>query len=55
MWTEQQKLLASDRANSEYLGWSVALNGNGNTTIMGAPGKDTLPNINNGAVYVFVV
>ena len=52
-WTEQAKLLASDRANSDDFGWSVALSADGNTALIGAYGESTSPNAENGAVYVF--
>ena len=52
-WTEQAKLLASDRANTDYFGWSVALSADGNTAAVGTLFEDTGANTNNGAVYVF--
>ena len=52
-WTEQQKLLASDPANSDLLGYSVALSADGNTALIGAVLEDTSPNSDNGAAYVF--
>jgi hypothetical protein len=45
-WTEQARLTASDGAIYEYFGYSVALNGDGSTVIVGAYGKN--------AAYVFV-
>jgi hypothetical protein len=50
-WTEQAKLLASDRAARDQFGWSVAVFGG--TAVIGAPlgGDDTFPNP--GAAYVF--
>jgi hypothetical protein len=52
-WTEQQKLLASDAASSDFFGFSVALSSDGNTAVVGAYGEDTSPNSDNGAVYVY--
>ncbi|HRI71087.1 MAG TPA: FG-GAP repeat protein, partial [Polyangium sp.] len=51
MWTEQTKLVASDGAANDYFGSSVALSGD--TALIAAPGVDTGPNVDNGAVYVF--
>ena len=45
--TESARLVASDTANFDLLGWSVAMNED--TIVAGAPGVGTL----NGAVYVF--
>lgn len=54
VWTQQAKLLASDKANTDRLGTSVAISGDGNTVIAGANGVDTPPyNNSNGAAYVF--
>lgn len=52
-WTEQQKLLANDRATIDYFGESVALSADGNTALIGAPGESTSPRLGNGAAYVF--
>ena len=56
-WTQQQKLLASDKASGDSFGISVELSADGNTALVGAPGKsDSLPTATtqNGVVYVFV-
>jgi hypothetical protein len=53
VWTEQQKLVASDAASSDWFGISVALSSDGNTAIIGAEFEDTSPNSGNGAAYVF--
>lgn len=52
-WTEQQKLLASDPANTDYFGFSVALSGDGNTAIVGSVNEDTSSTTNNGAIYMY--
>ena len=52
-WTQQQKLLASDAADTDYFGYSVALSLDGNTALIGAVQEDTSPNTYNGAAYVF--
>lgn len=48
LFTMQQRLLAADGAAEDYLGWSVALDGN--TALIGAPYDDQ----KRGAAYVFV-
>lgn len=50
MWTEQAKLRASDPANNDLFGNSVAISGD--TVIVGANGDDE-NGLNAGAVYVF--
>jgi hypothetical protein len=52
-WTEQAKLLASDKVTGDYFGSSVALSSDGNTALIGASGEDTSPTTINGAAYVF--
>jgi hypothetical protein len=52
-WTQKQKLLAPDRASSDFFGISVALSAYGNTVLIGAYGEDTSPNTTNGAAYVY--
>jgi hypothetical protein len=46
---QQAELIASDRAQSDHLGFSVALSADGNTALIGAYGK----NSSQGAAYVF--
>ena len=53
VWTEQQKLLASDRDSNEYFGRSASISSDGNTVLIGAANEDTTPNTENGAAYVF--
>ena len=53
VWTEQQKLLASDRDSDEYFGRSASISSDGNTVLIGAANEDTTPNTENGAAYVF--
>jgi hypothetical protein len=50
-WTEQQKLLASDRHDHEYFGNSVALSMG--TALIGAPG-DTVNGAFSGSAYMFM-
>ena len=47
VWTEQQKLLASDGVAGDQFGWSVSVDGN--TAVIGAPFAE-----GDGAAYVFV-
>ena len=51
IWTEQQKLAASDGEDGDRFGFSVAIDGD--TVVAGAPNDDNGPNINQGAAYVF--
>ncbi|MCH8251905.1 MAG: hypothetical protein IID36_05575 [Planctomycetes bacterium] len=50
-WHTTAKLVSSDAASSDYLGWSVAFDGE--YTVLGALGDDK-PGINAGAAYLFV-
>jgi hypothetical protein len=52
-WTQQAKLLASDRADGDRFGFSVALSGDGTTAIIGSVNEDTGATTNQGAVYMF--
>ena len=52
-YTWIQKLTASDGAESDYFGRSVAISGNGDTIIIGAYGVDTDNGANSGSAYVF--
>ena len=49
-WTQQAKLLASDRQASDYFGWWVTVDGD--TAIVGAPAEDTGGDAA-GAAYIF--
>jgi hypothetical protein len=51
-WTQQQELLASDGAEEDRFGSSVALSGNGTTALVGAPGYFS-DSATKGAAYVF--
>jgi hypothetical protein len=50
VWTEQQKLTASDAAEDDFFGYSVSISGD--TAIIGAEGNDARDN-GSGAAYVF--
>ncbi len=52
-WTQQAKLLASDKATDDLFGWSVALSEDGNTALIGAYTEDDPNPIDNGAAYIF--
>jgi len=51
IWTQQQKLLASDGAPDDRFGYSVAASGD--TVVVGAHGDDTTGSLS-GSAYVFV-
>jgi hypothetical protein len=53
VWSQQQKLLASDKADADFFGWSVALSNDGNTALIGAYYKTDSPTAENGAAYIF--
>ena len=56
VWSEQQKLTASDVAANAAFGFSVSLSSDGKTALIGAPGDfcPSGPNLFCGAAYVFV-
>lgn len=49
---QSQRVVASDPAEFESFGFSVAMDGD--TAVVGAPGDDTAQGIDAGAVYVFI-
>ena len=53
-WSQQQELTASDTASNGQFGRSVALSGDGNTALIGAPYKTVNGVDSAGAAYVFV-
>jgi len=46
-------LVASDGATNDYFGDSVAISGDGNTVVVGAPGHDISANADQGSAYLF--
>ena len=50
VWTQQQKLTASDGASGDRFGWSVAVDGD--TVVIGAYLNDDIPD-DSGSAYVF--
>ncbi len=53
VWTEQEKLIATDGVAGDYFGISVSLSGDGYTAIAGAYMSDVGTNASQGAAYVF--
>jgi hypothetical protein len=51
IWSEQQKLTASDGATTDYFGWSVSVSGE--TAMVGAPYDDVGAYVNQGSAYVY--
>ena len=51
VWTEQQTLSASDKAQADRFGWSVALDGD--TALIAASHADVDGVVNAGAAYIF--
>ncbi len=51
-WPQQAKLLASDAQTQDQFGGSIAVSGDGNTLIVGAPYEDS-PDSGVGAAYIF--
>jgi len=51
-WTERAELIPADGAASDYLGRSVAIDGD--TAVVGAAAADVGDNMDQGAAYVFV-
>ena len=51
-WTQQSKLQASDKASYDYFGYSVSIDSDGDTAIVGAYGEDT-GGAHSGSAYIF--
>src|SRR5690606_20719947 len=54
IWFQQAKLIASDGENYDLFGWSVSLNADGNTALIGASADNIGTSYNQGSAYVFV-
>jgi FG-GAP repeat len=52
VWSQRQKLEASDAGQLDFFGWSVAISGE--TVVVGASGDEGAAGPNQGSVYVFV-
>ena len=48
-WTQQAKLVASDAADGDWFGYSLAISGDGNTAIVGARNDDSAK----GSAYIY--
>ena len=48
-WTQQAKLVASDGADGDWFGYSLAISGDGNTAIVGARNDDSAK----GSAYIY--
>ena len=53
LWSQQQKLVASDAASPDYFGSAVSMNSDGTKVIVGARGQDVSGGSNDGAAYIF--
>ena len=53
IWTEQTILTASDKAASDYFGYSISISADGNTAIVGAYYADPSGLSNAGKAYIF--
>ena len=53
-WTQQAKLLTSDLATNDCLGWSVSISGDGGRAVIGAYNKAGAAGNAQGAAYVFL-
>jgi uncharacterized protein (TIGR03437 family) len=51
VWTQRQKLIASDGAGGDFFGCAIALSGD--TLVVGAYGDDINANLSQGSVYIF--
>ena len=52
-WSEQTKLVASDGAQNDYFGYSVAISGDGNTALVSAHAEDPGGVTDAGSAYIF--
>lgn len=52
VWTQQAMLLASDGANNNLFGWSVAISDDGNIALIGSAFRDGVE-LKSGGAYVF--
>lgn len=53
VWSQAAKLVASDKANSDYFGWAVSASSDGGTVVSSARLADAPGAFNAGAVYVY--
>ena len=52
-WSQHSKLVASDPAENDQFGWSVAISGDGLTAVVGA-NLDDSPAVNAGSAYIYI-
>lgn len=52
-WSQQQTITQTSGKSSDYFGWSVALSGDGNTSIIGVPYGDSFSNNGTGEIVFF--
>jgi hypothetical protein len=53
VWTQQQKIVASDGAVGDWFGYAAAISADGNTAIVGAYLDSVGANVNQGSAYIF--
>jgi FG-GAP repeat len=53
-WIQQQEITSSDGAAYDRFGWTVSINSDGNTIVVGAPHSKVSGNSEQGSAYVFV-
>ena len=52
-WTQEAKIIASDKAADDWFGFSVSLTSNGSRVVVGADANDPGGTLNVGAAYVY--
>jgi hypothetical protein len=52
-WTQESKIIASDKSSNDSFGSSVYISANGGSIIVGSPSESTSPNSFQGAVYIY--
>lgn len=55
LWTQQAQLIASDGAQLDHYGFSVALAGDGNTLLVGSPWDEIGDNYAQGSAYFYTL
>ena len=53
IWTQEQKIVASDGLANDHFGTDVSINSN-LSIVVGAPGDDIMPNLNQGSAYEYI-
>lgn len=52
-WSQQAILIADDKANNDYFGYSVAISNDGNKILVGAPMSNASGYTDGGGVFIF--